>query len=209
MIVGAGPGDPELLTLKALKTIQQADVILYDSLINKSILEFAKSGCDLIYVGKKCGKHLNSQDEISWILVQCASRYARVVRLKGGDPLVFGRGGEEALALAEAGFDFEFVPGVSSAIAAATSVGIPVTHRHLASSIAVIAGRETRAKLKTHMNWSAFVGIDTLVFMMAVATRQKIAFKLIEAGRPKMILWHLWKMRPHLPSEWFIPLWGK
>lgn len=182
-IVGAGPGDPELLTLKAFKAIQRADAILYDNLINKNILDLAPAGCVVVYVGKKCGHHQMSQEQINETLVEFARRFDNVVRLKGGDPFVFGRGGEEALALMDAQISFEIVPGISSSIAAATYAGIPVTHRNLACSFAVITGHETPGKETSQLNFTALAGIDTLVFMMSVGNRQEISQSLLAAGR--------------------------
>ncbi|RME85806.1 MAG: uroporphyrinogen-III C-methyltransferase [Planctomycetota bacterium] len=182
-LVGAGPGDLELLTLKAMKVLKKADVVLYDRLVNPEILELTRPGCLLEYVGKEDGKHLLPQPEINRHLTHFASRYDIVVRLKGGDPFVFGRGGEEAIYLQEQGIDFEIIPGISSSIAAAAYAGIPVTHRGVASSFAVITGHECPEKKESTLNWESFIGIDTLVFLMGVRNRQKIAQKLVEMGR--------------------------
>ena len=137
-LVGAGPGDPELITLKGKRCLEAADAILFDELANHVLLEFAASDSELIYVGKKPGKHCADQREIEALLIERARQGKMVVRLKGGDPFVFGRGGEEALALHAAGIPFEIVPGISSAIAAPAYAGIPVTHRSLGSSFAVV-----------------------------------------------------------------------
>jgi uroporphyrin-III C-methyltransferase len=181
-IVGAGPGDPDLLTLKALKAIRAADVILYDRLVNSTILDYAETGCELIYVGKQDGRHTMPQEEINQQLYLHARTGKTVVRLKGGDPFIFGRGGEEEVYLRERGIEFETVPGISSSVAAPAYAGIPVTHRKFASSYAVITGHECSGKMKS-IDWSALIGVDTLVFLMGVRNRSKIARKLIEAGR--------------------------
>lgn len=181
-IVGAGPGDPELLTLKALKVIQRADVILYDRLINPEILFNAKPGCELVYVGKEDGKHILEQEKINYLLYDFAKRYKNVVRLKGGDPFVFGRGGEEAIFLKEMGIEYEIVPGITSAIAVPMYAGVPVTYRGVASSFAVITGHGSKGQFPD-INWEALAGIDTLVFLMGVSNRQKIAENLIKAGK--------------------------
>ncbi len=181
-LVGAGPGDPELLTVKAYKLIQKADVILYDRLINPEILFLAKPACQLIYVGKEDGKHILEQDKINFLLYDYAKNNEIVVRLKGGDPFVFGRGGEEAQFLAEKGIPFEVVPGITSAISVPAYAGVPVTHRGVASSFAIVTGHGHKGQFPD-INWEALAGIDTLVFLMGVANRQKIAENLIKAGR--------------------------
>lgn len=182
-LVGAGPGDVELLTLKAYRLIRSADVILYDRLVNPEILSLVKPDCELVYVGKEDGKHTISQEKINMLLLHYAHKKDVVVRLKGGDPFVFGRGGEEAQFLAEHGVEFEVVPGVSSAIAVPASAGIPITHRELSSSFAVITGHEDPNKKHSRISWVSLKGIDTLIFLMAVSNRQTIAKKLIEIGR--------------------------
>jgi uroporphyrin-III C-methyltransferase len=182
-IVGAGPGDLELLTIKAYRRLRSAQVILYDNLVNKEILSIAPAEAQLIYVGKQCGKHEMSQSDINRTLIEYSQTHQNVVRLKGGDPFVFGRGAEEAQALVEAGISFEIVPGISSSIAAAAYAGIPVTHRELASSFAVITGHEDPTKETSSIHWSSLGGIDTLVFLMAVGNRAAIASQLIKSGR--------------------------
>ncbi|WP_457625278.1 uroporphyrinogen-III C-methyltransferase [Persephonella sp.] len=181
-IVGAGPGDPELLTLKALKVIKKADVILYDRLINPEILLHAKPGCELVYVGKEDGKHILEQDKINFLLYEFARNNDVVVRLKGGDPFVFGRGGEEALFLKEKGIPFEIVPGVTSAISVPMYAGVPVTHRGVASSFVIVTGHGSKGQFPD-INWKSLAGIDTVIFLMGIANRQKIAENLIKAGR--------------------------
>jgi uroporphyrin-III C-methyltransferase len=182
-IVGAGPGDVELLTLKAYKLIKSADVILYDRLINQEILSLAKPYCELVYVGKEDGKHTAEQEKINELLLRYAHTKNTVIRLKGGDPFVFGRGGEEALFLAQHSVEFEVVPGVSSAIAVPACAGIPLTFRGLSSSFAVITGHEDPRKERSDIDWESLKGINTLVFLMAVKNRREIAKKLIEVGR--------------------------
>lgn len=182
-LVGAGPGDIELLTLKAYKLIKVADVILYDRLINKEILNLRKAGCKLVYVGKECGNHIVEQDKINELLLKYANTNDVVVRLKGGDPFIFGRGGEEALFLASHDIEFEVVPGVSSITAAPAYAGIPLTFRGISSSFAVITGHEDTKKKHSNIDWQSLKEIDTLIFLMAVSNRQKIAKNLIEIGR--------------------------
>ncbi len=181
-LVGAGPGDPELLTLKAIRVLTRADVILYDRLVSEEILNYAKPDCRLVYVGKEDGKHTLPQEEINRLLVYYASAYEKVVRLKGGDPFVFGRGGEEALYLKEHGVPYEVVPGVSSVYAVPAYAGIPLTFRGIASSFAVVTGHECTGKEK-RVDWRSFRGIDTLVVLMGVKNRQRIAKELLDAGR--------------------------
>ncbi|WP_456400041.1 uroporphyrinogen-III C-methyltransferase [Persephonella sp.] len=181
-IVGAGPGDPDLLTVKAYKLIQKADVILYDRLINPEILLMAKPECELVYVGKEDGKHIIEQDKINFLLQDFSKKYKIIVRLKGGDPFVFGRGGEEAVFLEENGISYEIVPGITSAIAVPAYAGVPVTHRGVSSSFAVITGHGHKGKFPD-INWKSLAGIGTLIFLMGVSNREKIAQNLIEAGR--------------------------
>ncbi len=181
-IVGAGPGDPELLTLKALKVLRLADVVLYDRLVNEEILDFVNERAKLVYVGKEDGKHTIPQEEINRLLVYYAQLYENVVRLKGGDPFIFGRGGEEAEFLSKFGISFEIVPGVSSFYAVPEYFGIPLTHREISSSFAVVTGHEAAGKQKK-IDWKAFKDIETLVILMGVKNRQKIAKELIKAGR--------------------------
>ncbi|QID32861.1 uroporphyrinogen-III C-methyltransferase [Pampinifervens florentissimum] len=182
-LVGAGPGDQELLTLKALRLIKSADVILYDRLINQEILLFAKPDCELVYVGKEAGKHTIEQEKINELLLKYAQTKDVVVRLKGGDPFIFGRGGEEALFLAEHRIDFEIVPGVSSFYSVPAYAGIPLTFRGISSSFAVITGHEDTRKESSSIDWNSLKGINTLVFLMGVSRRKEIAKRLIEIGR--------------------------
>ncbi len=182
-LVGAGPGDPELLTLKALRLIKSADVILYDRLINQEILLFAKPECELVYVGKEDGKHTIEQEKINELLLRYAHTKEVVVRLKGGDPFIFGRGGEEALFLAEHGVEFEIVPGVSSFYSVPAYAGIPITFRGISSSFAVITGHEDPRKERSSIDWKSLKGINTLIVLMGVSRRKEIARRLIEIGR--------------------------
>ncbi|RUM28647.1 MAG: uroporphyrinogen-III C-methyltransferase [Aquifex sp.] len=177
-LVGAGPGDPELLTLKAYRLIKEADVILFDALVNKEILKFAKQDCIKIYVGKRESRHTISQEEINELLYRFSKVYEKVVRLKGGDPFVFGRGGEEVLFLREKGIEVEVIPGVTSFLGASASAEIPLTIRGISSSFAVISGHPNRK-----IDWNVYSKIDTLIVLMGVKRRREIAKKLIEAGR--------------------------
>jgi uroporphyrinogen III methyltransferase/synthase len=183
-LVGAGPGDPELMTIKGMKCLQQADVVVYDYHLNAQLLDFARLDAELIYAGKQSGHHAMTQDEINSVLITSARKNKIVCRLKGGDPFVFGRGGEEAEALVEAGIPFEVVPGVSSAIAAAAYAGIPLTHRKYSSSFAVIPGSETSTRPGSRINWSKLAtGVETLVFLMAVENIENVTNALIQNGR--------------------------
>ena len=183
-LVGAGPGDPELITVAGLDRLRRAEVVVYDRLANPTLLAEAPAMADRIDVGKAAGAHTRTQAEIEQLLVDRAQAGDRVVRLKGGDPFVFGRGGEEALALIEAGVEFEVVPGVTSAIAAPAYAGIPVTHRGIATSFAVITGHEDDAKSESQVAWERIAaGADTLLFLMGRRTLPEIAQELIKAGR--------------------------
>jgi uroporphyrinogen III methyltransferase/synthase len=184
-LIGAGPGDPGLLTLRGAEALAAADVVVYDYLANPALLAHARPEVERIYVGKKAGSHTRSQEEINALLVERGLAGQRVARLKGGDPFVFGRGGEEALALMEAGVPFEVVPGVTSAVAAPAYTGIPVTHRGLASSFAVITGHEDPTKTESSIDWSRLAtGVDTLVFLMGVGNLPQITEQLMAHGRP-------------------------
>jgi len=182
-LVGAGPGDPGLLTLAGRDRLVRADVVVYDRLANPELLGHAREGAELLYAGKSPAGHTMTQDEINTLLVDRAASGKRVVRLKGGDPFVFGRGGEEGLALVAAGIDFEVVPGVTSAIAAPAFAGVPLTHRGVASSFAVVTGHEDDAKDAAGVDWARLAGsVDTLVVLMGAAALESIALQLIEAG---------------------------
>jgi len=183
-LVGAGPGDAGLLTIKAKKILEQAEVLIYDRLAEEKILNFAPTGCKKIYVGKSAGKHTLRQEEINKLLVEEGADKKVVVRLKGGDPFVFGRGGEEANFLRENKIDFEIIPGVTSAISVPTYAGIPVTHRGVATSFAVITGHEDPTKPESTIRWEKIsTGADTLIFLMGIENLSKITAKLIEHGR--------------------------
>jgi uroporphyrin-III C-methyltransferase len=181
-LVGAGPGPAELLTLKALKLLKAADVIVYDRLIHEQVLAYAKSTVERIYMGKPLGKHDSRQEEIHNLLLRRANEGKLVVRLKGGDPFLFGRGGEEVEFLAEHHVPFEVVPGVSSALAAPLSAGIAVTHRDAASAVAIVTGHEA-TKNAGRMDWQALSRMDTLVFLMVVRNIERVSQELIAHGR--------------------------
>ena len=181
-LIGAGPGDVDLLTLKAKSLIEQANVIVYDRLADDRLLNFASEESEKIYVGKAPGQHTMKQEEISQLLVDLTKRFENIVRLKGGDPFVFGRGGEEALLLKENDIPFEIVPGVTSAIAVPAYAGIPVTHRGIATSFAVVTGHEMSEK--STLRWDKLAtGVDTLIFLMGVANLAEITKRLIANGR--------------------------
>ena len=183
-LVGAGPGDPKLLTVYGLECIQKSDVIAYDRLVNPKLLEYAKDTAELIFCGKLPGKHHLIQDEIHTLLVNKAMEGKTVTRLKGGDPFVFGRGGEEAEVLAKHGIPYEVVPGVTAGIAASAYAGIPVTHRDFATSFAIVTGHGRADKGADHLNWSALAtGIDTIAFYMGVGNLAYICQQLIAHGR--------------------------
>ena len=184
-LVGAGAGDVGLLTVKAQKVLEIADVVIYDRLADEKILNYAPNA-KKIYVGKAAGNHSSTQDEINRLLVDEGRKNKIVVRLKGGDPFVFGRGGEEALYLRENQIDFEIISGVTSAVAVPAYAGIPVTHRGVATSFAVVTGHEDPTKAESSINWKNLAtGADTLIFLMGIANLPKITAKLIEYGRAK------------------------
>ena len=170
-LVGAGPGDPDLITVKAVQCLKQADVVIYDFLAAPKLLKYAREDAEIIYVGKKGGAHTLPQKEINTLLVQKAKEGHIVARLKGGDPFVFGRGGEEAEELARAGITFEIVPGVTSAVAAPAYAGIPLTHRRYNTSVAFITGHEDPTKEESTIDWSKLAtGVGTLVFLWVLRT---------------------------------------
>jgi len=183
-LAGAGPGDPGLLTLLGAHAIARADVILYDALVNVGLLKLARPGTELIYAGKRRGGASVSQTEISHELRTFAGEGRRVLRLKGGDPFVFGRGGEEALALAEAGVPFRIIPGVTAGIGGLAYAGIPVTHRDTNHALTFVTGHGTDGKLPA-FDWQAISkGSPTIVIYMALAHAEEIASALLAAGRP-------------------------
>ncbi len=183
-LVGAGPGDIGLLTVKGLRCLQKAEVVIYDFHLNAQILNYISHNAEFIYAGKRGGRHTMTQDEINAAIVQKAKEGKIVCRLKGGDPFVFGRGGEEAQILAKEGMAFEVVPGVSSSVAAPAYAGIPLTHRLYSSSFAVIPGYEDTTKEESSIDWAKLAtGVGTLVFLMAVKNIDILTAKLIENGR--------------------------
>jgi len=181
-LVGAGPGDPGLLTLKGKRYLEAADVIFYDQLVNGELLEFAHADAELIDVGKRAGEHCVEQKDIEAQLIQKAREGKIVVRLKGGDPFVFGRGGEEAEALSAMGIPYEIVPGVSSAIAAPASAGIPVTHRSCSSSLAIVTGHKAHSGCP-EVKWRDLArSVDTIVILMGLHNLRRIMNQLLEGG---------------------------
>lgn len=183
-LVGAGPGDPKLITIKGSECIAKAEVLVYDRLASRRLLTLARPECELIYVGKSPDRHTLRQEEINQLLVDKGLEGKIVTRLKGGDPFVFGRGGEEAEALLEAGIQFEVVPGITSAIAVPAYAGIPVTHRDLTTSFAVITGHEDPTKNETTIHWDHLAqSHGTLVFLMGMANLPLISQKLMENGK--------------------------
>lgn len=183
-LVGSGPGDPGLFTVKGVECMKRADAVVYDRLAPESLLSLAPDGAERIYVGKKPKAPTMPQEEINATLVRLGREGKTVVRLKGGDPYVFGRGGEEALALIEAGLPFEVVPGVTSGIAAPAYAGIPVTHRHVSTSVAFVTGHEDPAKGTEDVDWEGIAnGAETLVLYMGVGRLREISRRLVAAGR--------------------------
>lgn len=183
-LVGAGPGDPDLLTVKAVRLLKEADVVVYDRLVSEPILDLIPSGTARIYVGKVSGNHSLPQDEINELLVRLSARNRTVVRLKGGDPYVFGRGSEEASELADNNVPFEVVPGITAASGISAALGAPLTHRGLAHSVRLITGhRKLNGALD--LNWRSLADADTtLVFYMGLANLPEISENLIRAGLP-------------------------
>ncbi len=187
-LVGSGPGDPELITVRGLSRLREAEVVLYDRLVSPELLDEAPRGALRIDVGKAPGRQARTQEEICRLAIAHARAGRRVVRLKGGDPFVFGRGGEEAIACAEANVRCEIVPGVSSAVAAPAAAGIPITHRGVAGSVAIVAGHcspdaPNRADCIDRVDWPAVAKLDTIVILMGVSRLSEIAAALIAAGR--------------------------
>ncbi len=180
-IVGGGPGDPGLITVKGLASLRRADVVLYDRLASSELLDEAPAHAEKIDVGKEPKKHRRSQADINELLIEKAREGKRVVRLKGGDPFVFGRGGEECQALAEAGIPYEVIPGVSSAIAVPAYAGIPVTQRGVTTAFTVVAGHTGDSE--SDIDWAAISRIGTIIFLMGVEHLPEIISKLIEQGR--------------------------
>jgi uroporphyrin-III C-methyltransferase len=187
-LVGAGPGDPELLTLKALKAIESADAVVYDRLVSEAIMELVPPATPRFFVGKSCKQKMMSQQEIQDLLVELAGKHRHVVRLKGGDPLFFGRGGEEALDLVRHGIPFEIIPGITSAQGCSAYAGIPLTHRGLATGVQYLTGHRITAQdaeEALELNWQSLADPDTtLVVYMGLANMDLIARKLVEHGLP-------------------------
>jgi len=183
-LVGAGPGDPGLMTVRGLALLRRAEVVIYDRLVDPRVLDEAPPDALRIFAGKASGAHVLSQARINALLVAHAQQGRRVVRLKGGDPFVFGRGGEEADALAAAGIPFEIVPGVSAAVAVPAYAGIPVTHRGTASSFAVVTGHEDEDKAHASVDWARLAtAVDTLVILMGARGLPRITRALLDGGR--------------------------
>lgn len=181
-LVGAGPGDPELISLKGARLLQQADAIVYDRLVHPDLVDQAPARAERMYVGKAAARKSMSQDGINTLLIELAGKYRTVVRLKGGDPFVYGRGSEEALALRTAGISFEIVPGISSAFSVPAYAGIPLTHRGLAQSFTVVTGHT--ADPDRDVDWSAYTRVDTLVILMGLRRIERIAGLLVAHGKP-------------------------
>lgn len=184
-LVGAGPGSVDLLCFKAIQVLKKADVVIYDRLVSNEILELAPKQAEFIYAGKRRGKHSLTQEQINELLVKKAREGKTVVRLKGGDPFLLGRGGEEAEALREHNIPYEVVPGLSSALAVPAYAGIPATHRKYASSVLIATGQEVPNKSK-HVNWKNIAKtVDTIIILMGLGRLQQITKELIEGGLPE------------------------
>ena len=181
-LIGAGPGDPELLTVKAARLLERATVVLHDSLVSREVLELIPAEAEIVDVGKRCGYKLLTQDEINALLVSYAARHAIVIRLKGGDSLIFGRAGEEIEALRNAGIDFEVVPGITAALGAAAAAGISLTDRRAASQ--VVIATFSRGGDATATNWAAVTSTTTLVLYMPGADYAEVAQRLRDTGLP-------------------------
>lgn len=183
-LIGAGPGDPGLITVKAVECIKEADVVVYDYLANKKFLDYAREKAEIIYVGKIGGAHTLPQDKINELIIEKAKKGKIIARLKGGDPFIFGRGGEEAEEIVAAGIDFEVIPGVTAGVAAAAYAGIPLTHRDFTTTVAFITGHEDPTKDESNIYWDKIsTGIGTLVFYMGIGNLEPNMKKLMENGR--------------------------
>jgi uroporphyrin-III C-methyltransferase len=181
-LIGAGPGDPDLLTVKAARLLEHATIVLHDSLVSREVLQLIPREAQIIDVGKRCGHKLLTQDEINALLVSYAARHEVVIRLKGGDPLIFGRAGEEIEALRNAGVEFEVVPGITAALGAAAAAGISLTDRRAASQ--VVIATFSRGSDATAMDWAAVTSGTTLVLYMPGADYAEVAHRMREAGLP-------------------------
>ena len=191
-LVGAGPGDPELITLKGLRILRSAGVVLYDALVSAEVLAEAPVDSEKIYVGKRAGAHCMKQEEINRLLVEKASQGKRIVRLKGGDPFIFGRGGEEVEALREAGIEAEVVPGITAGIGVPTMLGLPLTHRREASSVLFLTGHEDPSKHAGHADWESASRVDTVVIYMGtrnlVPTVERLLANGVPSSRPVAVI---------------------
>ncbi len=183
-LIGAGPGDPGLISVKGMAVLKKADVVIYDNLVNERFLREVKGNAEIIYVGKKAGKHTLPQESINKLLVKKAGRKKIIARLKGGDPFVFGRGAEEAAYLTRKGINFEIVPGITAAVGVSAYAGIPLSHRAFNSTIGIIVGHEDFSKKESRVDWRKIASAyETLVFYMGVKNIAKIATNLIKCGK--------------------------
>ncbi len=182
-LVGAGPGDPELITVRGRDRLAAADVVVYDDLAGRALLDYCQAGCRCLYVGKRCGQHSVTQDNIAELLLTHARAGRRVVRLKGGDPFIFGRGGEELIALVREGISCEIVPGVTAAAAAGAAAGVPLTHRDYSSAVVFLTGHETPGKPESTIDWAAYARLRaTLCIYMGARKLAGIAERLADGG---------------------------
>lgn len=185
-ICGAGPGDPKLITVKAAELLKTCEVVLYDRLISKKIINLIPSTSEKLYVGRAAGDPVTRQDNTNQLMINYAKRGKKVLRLKGGDPFIFGRGGEEAECLVQNDIKFEIIPGITSAIGSAEYAGIPLTHRKLASSLAIVTGHEDPDKAAPAVKWDKLASaVDTIVILMGIGKIEKISRSLIQAGVDK------------------------
>jgi uroporphyrin-III C-methyltransferase len=185
-ICGAGPGDPKLITLRAMELLKACDVVLYDRLVGKEIICQIPAGTEKVYVGRTVGDPTTHQDRTNELMVKYAKKGKSVLRLKGGDPFIFGRGGEEAEYLIRHGIKFEIVPGITSAIASPAYAGVPLTHRRYSSSVAIVTGHEGAEKDEMAVRWSRLAGaVDTIVVLMGIGQLDQISRDLVKAGMKK------------------------
>jgi uroporphyrin-III C-methyltransferase len=185
-ICGAGPGDPKLITLRAAELLKACDVILYDRLVNREIIEQIPADAEKIYVGRMVGDPTTHQDETNELMVNYAKKGKSVLRLKGGDPFIFGRGAEEAEFLIKHSIEYEIVPGITSAIASPAYAGIPLTHREYSSSVAIVTGHEDAEKDRAAVRWQRLAGtVDTIVVLMGISRLEQISNDLLKAGMEK------------------------